>query len=771
MSSNLYGKVQEHEKLIVEFFHKSIKCIFVNQVEWLRLKQKLLSIKDDLLKSLHLYTYVTNSIKEYIDSISPHIHDLRSYHSYYTLFSRGINIIHQITKDIDHDINDKYKSTCFAMIKAKICDPNEKNVYGIYGYLKYYWKEKIFNNLNEKLNDESLYMINQERNGDTIDAYLIKAYTDSLYQLSMDGADSYILGIKCNDNLYQIFHQSVIENMQIFYRTETINFLENNSVVDYIKKADERLRDEQKRIDTYLSKSKVDMLKIVKDTLVMEHITLFQNEFISSLDNYLSNNDKTIGSLYNLLSLITSEPNGSTNIRYDALEQIYPIYQKHFLNYGLSKIESETKEILDSDNRKLKDPFHFINIVHELYNKFQILTNVHFQKHFKIVQIFTETFTSIMNQNSISNTNKSAGTSRIAELIAIAFNEILKKGSRLDENDIKKLLDKCIILIRYIYDKDRFIKFYIEHFGDRLVSGTSRSIEDENMVVGILQTEFSLFASEVMKTKIMLQDMDHSQAMISNYQNVYPDCSKLSIKILNFAVWSNRYSDDFEKQKLPAVLSTLRDTFIDFYKMQYSDKKLLWCYNSSKGIIQMKTNKIYLIECSHVQMCTMLLFNEKDKITFSQICDLLGLPKYLLINVMKMFIKEKIMISNPSLIENRMVVDPSDHTLFAINPKFSSDKVKMSIIIKTRDNEKTKKVEQSITFDRKAIIQATIVRIMKSKKTLSHNVLVTECISHVNEKGLFKPQVADVKAIILGLIDQDYIERDENNSSVYKYVA
>jgi hypothetical protein len=84
-------------------------------------------------------------------------------------------------------------------------------------------------------------------------------------------------------------------------------------------------------------------------------------------------------------------------------------------------------------------------------------------------------------------------------------------------------------------------------------------------------------------------------------------------------------------------------------------------------------------------------------------------------------------------------------------------------------------------------IEAVIVRIMKARKTLPHQQLLTEVFSQIS---LFRPEAQvnpppppprpspssflrpqKVKFHIEALIEREYLARDEQTRAVYKYLA
>ncbi|KAL0866685.1 hypothetical protein Bca101_045803 [Brassica carinata] len=81
----------------------------------------------------------------------------------------------------------------------------------------------------------------------------------------------------------------------------------------------------------------------------------------------------------------------------------------------------------------------------------------------------------------------------------------------------------------------------------------------------------------------------------------------------------------------------------------------------------------------------------------------------------------------------------------------------------------TNKVVEVLDNDRRYAIDASIVRIMKGKKVLGHEQLVSECVKQLS--GMFKPDVKAIKNRIEELIERDYLERDKMNFNMFRYLA
>ena len=91
------------------------------------------------------------------------------------------------------------------------------------------------------------------------------------------------------------------------------------------------------------------------------------------------------------------------------------------------------------------------------------------------------------------------------------------------------------------------------------------------------------------------------------------------------------------------------------------------------------------------------------------------------------------------------------------------------LIVLSVQPEESKRTQSLIEGDRKAALDAAIVRIMKAKKELPYEQLKTATIEAV--KKHFVPDVTGIKQRIDSLVEQDYLTRKEGAMSVLVYVA
>jgi cullin 3 len=119
-----------------------------------------------------------------------------------------------------------------------------------------------------------------------------------------------------------------------------------------------------------------------------------------------------------------------------------------------------------------------------------------------------------------------------------------------------------------------------------------------------------------------------------------------------------------------------------------------------------------------------------------------------------------------------MSKDISEDDVFLFNDKFSSKfyKVKISTVVAQKESEPEKQeTRQKVEEDRKPQIEAAIVRIMKARRLLDHNNIISEVTKQLQAR--FLPNPAVIKKRIESLIEREFLERDRVDRKLYRYLA
>ncbi|ETO26047.1 hypothetical protein RFI_11090 [Reticulomyxa filosa] len=162
-----------------------------------------------------------------------------------------------------------------------------------------------------------------------------------------------------------------------------------------------------------------------------------------------------------------------------------------------------------------------------------------------------------------------------------------------------------------------------------------------------------------------------------------------------------------------------------------------------------------------------MLFNEHETMTWKQIKLLTGIDEETLeTHVLALaHPKIKILLKRP----NRKEVADTDK--FALNKQFKNQRVRITVGLlesKLRPVQKNEEVPKHLQDARKNRVEAAIIRVMKARKTLEHNLLVSEVVHQLQAR--FNPNPQFIKQRIASLIEREYLARDDHNRKVYHYL-
>uniref|UniRef100_T1H3P1 Cullin neddylation domain-containing protein n=1 Tax=Megaselia scalaris TaxID=36166 RepID=T1H3P1_MEGSC len=92
-----------------------------------------------------------------------------------------------------------------------------------------------------------------------------------------------------------------------------------------------------------------------------------------------------------------------------------------------------------------------------------------------------------------------------------------------------------------------------------------------------------------------------------------------------------------------------------------------------------------------------------------------------------------------------------------------------TVAAKGESEPERKETRNKVDEDRRHEIEAALVRIMKARKRMPHNLLVSDVTLQL--KSRFLPSPVFIKKRIEGLIEREYLARTPEDRKIYIYLA
>ncbi|KAF8392611.1 hypothetical protein HHK36_022958 [Tetracentron sinense] len=611
----------------------------------------------------------------------------------------------------------------------------------------------VYNEIKDRAKDAIIDLIDQERQGEQIDRALVKKTLSMFIDLKVE------LELYVND-----FEAPMLRNTTTYYARKASNHILMDSFPDYMLMAEECWNSEKDRVSHYLHSSSEPKLlesyspwsseqKTQHELLFLNADQLLQKEH-SGLRLLLRDGQvEHLSRMYRLFSRITK-----------GLDPAVVIFKEYVTADGMALVK-EAEELASHKKVENKDIVGlqeqvFITKVIELHGKYLSYINDFFMGDIIFHKALKEAFEVFCNKEV-------AGISS-AEILATVCDHLLKKGGgsgKLSDEAIEETLEKIVSLLAYFHDKDVFAEFSRKKLARRLLSDRSINDEHEMSLLSKLKQQFGgQFTS---KMEGMVTDMILARDKQAEFENYLSDNTQkyqgtdISVTVLTTGFWPTYKFPDFN---VPSELIDCMNIFSKFYGSKTSHRRLTWIFSlGTCNVIGRFDPRSTEMQLSTYQAATLLLFNKSRRLSFSDIMSHLNLPVE---EVTKMLhslscSKYKILIKEPST----KTISQTD--VFEFNSKFT-DKMKR-IKVPLPHVEDKKKVIEDVDKDRRYTVDAALVRIMKTRKILGHQELVIECVQMLNK--MFKPDIKVIKKRIEDLIQREFLERDKENSTTYRYVA
>ncbi|BAF16573.1 cullin-1-like isoform X2 [Oryza sativa Japonica Group] len=606
------------------------------------------------------------------------------------------------------------------------------------------FRDLIYQEIKGQVKGAVIALIDKEREGEQIDRALLKNVLGIFVEIGLGS-------MECYENDFEDF---LLKDTTDYYSLKAQSWILEDSCPDYMIKAEECLKKEKERVGHYLHiSSEQKLLEKVQNELLAQYATpLLEKEHSGCFALLRDDKEEDLSRMYRLFSKINR-----------GLEPIANMFKTHVTNEGTALV----KQAEDSASNKKPEKKDMVGMqeqvfvwkIIELHDKYVAYVTECFQGHTLFHKALKEAFEVFCN--------KGVSGSSSAELLATFCDNILKKGcsEKLSDEAIEDALEKVVRLLAYISDKDLFAEFYRKKLARRLLFDKSANDEHERSILTKLKQQCGgQFTS---KMEGMVTDLtvarDHQtkfEEFVAAHQELNPGID-LAVTVLTTGFWPSYKTFDIN---LPAEMVKCVEVFKEFYQTRTKHRKLTWIYSLGTCNINAKfeAKTIELIVTTY-QAALLLLFNGSDRLTYSEIVTQLNLSDDDVVRLLHSLscAKYKILNKEPA---NRSI-SPND--VFEFNSKFTDRMRRIKIPLPPVDEKK--KVVEDVDKDRRYAIDASIVRIMKSRKVMGHQQLVAECVEQLSR--MFKPDFKAIKKRIEDLITRDYLEREKDNANVYRYLA
>ncbi|XP_073255357.1 cullin-3-like isoform X3 [Porites lutea] len=651
------------------------------------------------------------------------------------------HLIEKIRKDVVASLNNNFLDTLNAawndhqtsmvmirdilmyMDRVYVQQNGVDNVYNL-GLILFRDLVVRYGNIRDHLCQTLLTLVRRERKGEVVDRMAIR----NACQMLM------ILGIDTRSVYEEDFEKPFLEESAEFYKLEGQKFLAENSASVYIQKVEARINEESERAKHYLDPTTEEpIVKVVEEELIRKHMkTVVEMENSGVIHMLKHNKIEDLARMHRLFTRVK-----------DGLKTVCDCMRGYLREQGKALVVEEEGE-------SCKNPITYIQSLLDLKDRFDHFLNNSFSNDRLFKQAISWEFEHFLNLNSKS-----------PEFLSLFIDDKLKKGVKgLSEQEVETVLDKCMVLFRFLQEKDVFERYYKQHLAKRLLLGKSISDDSEKNMISKLKTECGCqFTS---KLEGMFKDMSLSQSTndefrqhISNNQINLMGVD-LVVRVLTTGFWPTQSSSP--KCSIPPQAQHAFDCFKRFYLGCHSGRQLT--LQPQLGTAELNATfppskkeggpaeiRRHIFQVSSYQMCVLMLFNRQERWTYEEISQHTEIPERDLNRALQSLACGK-------ATQRVLTKDPKGKDIFLAKGEMEPER---------------KETRTKVDEDRKHEIEAAIVRIMKARKKRPHNLLVAEVTEQLKARFMPSPQV--IKKRIEGLIEREYLARTPEDRKVYVYVA
>ncbi|CAG2053896.1 unnamed protein product [Timema podura] len=604
------------------------------------------------------------------------------------------------------------------------------------------WNQSIFMDIKKRLQDSAMKLVHAERNGEAFDSQLVIGVRESYVNLCSNPDDK----------------------LQIYRDNFEKAYLQVNGVQSYMKYADSKLREEEQRAQKYLESCSGS---VQVSTILAECAGMIK-----------TNETEKLQLMFKLMDRV---PEGIAPMLRDL--------EDHIINAGLADMVGAA-DIITQDSEK------YVERLLELFHQFSLLVKQAFNDDPRFLTARDKAYKHVVNDTQVFRLElpskqmaglKSQPESKCPELLANYCDMLLRKtplSKKLTSDEIESKLRDVLLVLKYVQNKDVFMRYHKAHLTRRLILDTSADSEKEENMVEL--REVGMPADYVNKLARMFQDIKVSEDLNQQFKEQYRStrgsiADSINIKILNAGAWAR--GSERVTVSLPLELEDYIPEVEDFYKKKHSGRKLQWYHHMSNGTITF-SNAIgrFDVDVTTFQMAVLFAWNQRplEKIPYENLRLATELPDPELRRTLWSLVAFP-KLKRQVLLYSSEVQSPKDfneNTSFWVNQEFAlvkngklQKRGKINLVGRLQLSTERSKEEdnESIVQLRILRVQEAIIKILKMRKRITNAQLQTELVDIL--KNMFLPSKKMIKEQIEWLIEHKYMKRDEDDINTFIYMA
>mmetsp|Transcript_11464 Transcript_11464/g.36419 ORF Transcript_11464/g.36419 Transcript_11464/m.36419 type:complete len:742 (+) Transcript_11464:99-2324(+) len=542
------------------------------------------------------------------------------------------------------------------------------------------------------------------------------------------------------------FEKQFLEESRAFYQREAAESLAALSCVEYVRRVEVRLAEEDR--DYLHPSTRPKIVRLTERELVETHSSALVEGFCACL-GAAEEKMEELRRMRNLFARCAA-----------TMDQLREALYEHVRAEG---------EALASD-----EPAALVRALLAMRDKYHAVVDDALRAETAAQKKLKDAFEGFINRDT-----------KCAHALVVYVDELMR-SKQLSEAHVDDALDRVIVIFRYIQDKDVFEDVYKQYLAKRLLSQRSVSHEYERAMLAKFKSECGYQFTT--KLEGMFADVRFSKDVMDKYHH-HQTTPELEVTMLTQGFWP---IPNAHRSRLPPVVDErCVAPFEDFYLRLHSGRKLSW--QTSQGTADVVRHqpgtppvKHELTVSTH-QMCVLLLFNDRPVLSFA---DILAATQIHPVAELKRHVVSLCTPKHRILLKKSKGKGVADDDEFTANPNFHSKlkRVKVPLVAAKESNAnraagaalgangagasgatQTDGLTRAVEEDRRHLVEANVVRIMKARKQLQHNDLIAEVTRQLTQR--FYPQPHFIKKCIESLLDREYIERSDSDSRIYKYLA